>query len=35
MPCSYKDIKKPENRILYLNLIETSKMFPEDKKKLD
>ena len=35
MPRSYRDIKKPENRILYLNLLDKGTIFSEDKIKLD
>ena len=35
MPSTYKDIKKPENRLLYLHLLEKSKLFPNDKERLD
>ena len=34
-PNNYKEIKRPENRIMYLNLLDQSQIFKEDKERLD
>lgn len=34
-PSNYKEIKRPENRIMYLNLLDQSQIFKEDKDRLD
>ena len=34
-PNNYKEIKRPENRIMYLNMLDKSQIFKEDKERLD